>query len=215
MIGEIAMVIGPIYKSGSFACRGGWAKAGGLLEGASLPLSITYSSPMHLKQKWRRRLIFGLLVALGALSWPLSGKALDPAPDWQLKDLQGNEVRLSDYRGKVIILDFWESLCAPCCWEIPSLVDLQRRNEARGLVVIGISYDRWSSLKGLPSFMQRMKINYPIVLGTSETKKRYGATEGYPTTFVIDRQGEIVTKHLGFTKGDVFEKEIEPLLRAN
>jgi peroxiredoxin len=152
-----------------------------------------------------------LALALLALAARIPARAA-AAPDWQLKDLQGHVVKFSDFKGKVVIIDFWESYCAPCCWELSHFVALQDKYGKQGLAIIGIAGDWGHSLQTLPAFIAAHKINYTIVLNANDTGRQFGATHGVPDTFIIDRNGNIVAEHLGFTKSDVFEKEIQPLL---
>ena len=135
----------------------------------------------------------------------------DAAPAWELKDIKGNTVKLSDFKGKVVIVDFWATWCPPCRAEIPNFIALQDKYGKQGLVVVGISVDQGGA-PAVASFAGKNKINYPLVLADDKVAEQYGVTEGIPTTFVIDRKGNIVAKHLGLTESDVFEKEIKGAL---
>jgi thiol-disulfide isomerase/thioredoxin len=148
-----------------------------------------------------------VFLALGSQS-PLLAAA---APAWDLKDVKGDSVKLSDFKGKVVILDFWATWCPPCRAEIPHFIGLQEKYGKQGLVVVGVSVDEGGP-DVVSSFVKANKINYPIVLGNLDVAQLYDATEGIPTTFVIDRTGNIVAKHLGFTDLEVFEKEIKSVL---
>ena len=149
-------------------------------------------------------------LALFALAsqYPLFG---DAAPAWELKDVNGNPVKLADFKGKVVILDFWATWCPPCRAEIPHFIALQDKYRKQGLVVVGVSVDEGGAAV-VSSFVKANKVNYPIVMGNMDVAQLYGATEGIPTTFVIDRKGDIIAKHLGFTDPDVFEKEVKAAL---
>jgi peroxiredoxin len=131
------------------------------------------------------------------------------APAFSLKDTAGHPMQLSDYRGKVVVLDFWATWCEPCKEEIPQLVDLQNRYGAQGLQVLGISMD--DSEDPVREFQQKYKMNYPIAVGTSQVADEYGGVLGLPITFVIDKQGQIVSRHIGATAPAVFEEEIKRL----
>jgi thiol-disulfide isomerase/thioredoxin len=133
------------------------------------------------------------------------------APDWQLTDLNGKPVKLSDFRGKVVLLDFWATWCAPCRIEIPHFVELQKQYGNKGLTVIGVSLDEQGP-QVVKEFAKRFGVTYPIVIGNEKAVEAYGGIDAIPTTFVIDRQGRIVSRHMGYDDKAVFEKEIQSLL---
>jgi len=135
-----------------------------------------------------------------------------PAPQWELKDIDGKPVKLSDYKGKVVILDFWATWCGPCRMEIPGFVDLQKKYADQGLVVIGVSLDTHGT-DAVRSFMKRQGVNYSVVMGNDKLGDDYGGIDGIPTTFIIDRKGNIVGKHVGYEPKARFETEIAPLLK--
>src|SRR5690348_15801968 len=99
------------------------------------------------------------------------GATMRPAPQWELKDLDGKPVKLSDYKGKVVILDFWATWCWPCRMEIPGLIDLQKKYGDRGLVVIGVSLDDGPDV--VRSFMKRQGVNYSVVMANSKIADDY------------------------------------------
>ena len=141
-----------------------------------------------------------------------AAKQGQPAPAWELKDVDGKLVKSSRYQGKVVILDFWATWCPPCRAEIPSFIDLQKQYGKDGLVVVGISLDQGGPA-AVKKFMANAKINYDIVMGDKKITEAHGGIEAIPTTFVLDRQGNIVAKHVGLTEKSEFEKEIKPLLK--
>jgi DsbE subfamily thiol:disulfide oxidoreductase len=140
----------------------------------------------------------------------LSG-ALMPAPSWALQDADGKTIHSSDFKGKVVVLDFWATWCPPCKAEIPSFIALQKEYGKNGLAVIGVSVDEGGA-DVVKSFAQQSGMNYTVVLADDKTTQAFGGIDAIPTTFIIDREGRIVTKHLGFTEKDEFEKELKPLL---
>jgi thiol-disulfide isomerase/thioredoxin len=133
------------------------------------------------------------------------------APDWQLSDVDGKPVKLSDFKGKVVILDFWATWCPPCRVEIPGFVALQKKYSDRGFTVIGVSLDEQGP-SVVKSFMRSFGMNYPVVMGNSKIVVDYGGFEAIPTTFVLDRQGNIVATFQGRTDQATFESVIGPLL---
>jgi peroxiredoxin len=134
-----------------------------------------------------------------------------PAPDFILPQLDRHDLRLSSYRGKVVLLDFWATWCDPCREEIPHLVELQQKYASSGLQIIGISMD--DSPDPVRPFAEQFHMNYPVVMGTAQTGALYGGILGLPITFLIDRDGRIYAKHIGATSAEVFEKEIKTLLQ--
>lgn len=139
-----------------------------------------------------------------------TGKA---APDWQLSDVNGKALKLADFKGKVVVLDFWATWCPPCRAEIPGLVAIQKKYADQGLSVIGISLDEQGPTVVKP-FIERFAINYPVVMGNQKVLTDYGGISAIPTTFVIDREGNVVAAHQGYTDQATFESEISPLLAA-
>ena len=132
------------------------------------------------------------------------------APDFSLTDLSGRNFRLSDYRGKVIVLDFWATWCDPCKQEIPHFIELQARYAAQGLQVLGVSMD--DDEPPVRQFQQQYKMNYPVAMGSPKLADQYGGILGLPITFVIDRKGRITARHVGATDASVIEAEIQKLL---
>jgi cytochrome c biogenesis protein CcmG/thiol:disulfide interchange protein DsbE len=134
-----------------------------------------------------------------------------PAPDFTLKDADGKVVKLSDYKGKVVLLDFWATWCAPCKIEIPWFMDIQRKVKDRGFEVLGVAMDDegWEVVK---PFAARMAINYRLVIGNDMTAQAYGGVDALPTTFLIDRNGKIAAVHVGLASKKEFEDGIEQLL---
>jgi peroxiredoxin len=133
------------------------------------------------------------------------------APAWELPGLDGKTIRSSDFKGKVVVLDFWATWCPPCRAEIPGFIELQKKYATQGLAVVGISVDE-AGLKAVKAFAEKNGINYPVVLADNKNVDAYGGIDGLPTTFIIDRNGHMVKQHLGFTTQAEFEKEVTPLL---
>ena len=134
------------------------------------------------------------------------------APDFSLTDISGKPLKLADYRGKVVMLDFWATWCGPCRIEIPGFVELQKRYGDQGFAVIGISMDDSSDAAAVADFYKQFQMNYPVAIGNERLGELYGGVLGLPTTLVIGRDGRIYAKHVGAAGVDVFESEIKQLL---
>lgn len=136
-----------------------------------------------------------------------------PAPEFSLKDADGRTVRLSDYRGKVVLLNFWATWCGPCKFEIPWFKEFEQKNKDRGLAVLGVAMDDegWDAVK---PFLSSLQVNYRILMGNEQVSQLYGGVESLPTTFLIDRDGRIASVHVGLVSKSDYEHEIEQLLSA-
>jgi len=135
------------------------------------------------------------------------------SPVFSLTDLNGRNLELASYRGKVVLLDFWATWCGPCRIEIPGFVELQNRYREQGLAVIGISLD--DGPEPVREFYREYKMNYPVAMGDEKVSELFGGILGLPTTFLIGRDGRIYSKHIGATDISVFEAEIKELLAAD
>ena len=133
------------------------------------------------------------------------------APEFELKDADGKTVRLSDYKGKVVLLDFWATWCGPCKIEIPWFIEFERSYKDKGFAVIGVAMDEegWTIVK---PFISELAINYRILQGSDATAALYGGVDALPTTFLIDRSGKIAATHVGLTGRDDFEDGIKKLI---
>jgi len=135
------------------------------------------------------------------------------APDFSLKDVNGATVRLSDYRGKVVLLNFWATWCGPCKFEIPWFIEFEQANKDRGFAVIGISMDEegWAVVK---PFVAAMNVNYRTLLGDDSIAELFGGIDALPTSFLIDREGKVASMHFGLINKSIYENEIQELLSA-
>jgi thiol-disulfide isomerase/thioredoxin len=131
--------------------------------------------------------------------------------NFTLKDIDGKDVTLSQFKGKVIVLNLWATWCGPCKAEIPGFVELQAKYR-NDVVIIGYSTD--DPADKAKAFATEYKINYPVVLGEGkeDLQEAYGPIWGIPSTFIISREGKVCKKHIGIAPKAVFEKEIKALL---
>ena len=161
-------------------------------------------------KRTKLRTLFVLLLLFVAV---IEATAQQKAPDLSFKDINGKTIRLSDLKGKVVLLNFWATWCVPCRAEIPDFIKNQRRYRARGLRILGITYppERRSEVR---SFMRELKINYPVVIGSKETKQAFTPSETLPLTVVIDRQGNIREIIAGIMYADEFNEKVKPLLSS-
>lgn len=125
------------------------------------------------------------------------------APDFSLTSFNKNEIKLSNYRGKVVILDFWATWCPPCRAEIPHFIELYKKYKEQGLVIIGMAIDEKYKVE---KFIKEYKINYPVVMGDEKIAGDFGGVYGLPTTFIIDKEGYIKEKFVGYRPKEVFEE---------
>ena len=131
------------------------------------------------------------------------------APEFVLKSLDGKDIKLSDYRGKVVILDFWATWCPPCKMELPHFKTLLDRYGDKGLVMIGVALDKEPAVR---DFVAKEKLKNVVCIGDEAIVRAYGGITGIPTTFIIDKDGAIQAKYVGYRSLQEFERKITPLL---
>lgn len=162
--------------------------------------------------------VAGIATYLGACSyfeadWPAIKDVKDRkrAPDFSLTDADGKPAKLSDYRGKVVVLNFWATWCGPCAVEIPWFIQFQKEYKDRDFTVLGVSEDEdgWKSVR---PFMAREKVNYRMTVASELVTQQYGGVEQLPTTFLIDREGRVAGTHLGLVSMNTYRHEITTLL---
>jgi peroxiredoxin len=153
-----------------------------------------------------------------ALAWALAGTGCakksraKAAPEFSLKDANGKTVRLADYKGKVVLLDFWATWCGPCKIEIPWFMEFENQFRNQGFAVVGISMDEdgWTAIN---PYVKNMKMNYRILLGNDAVSAAYGGLDSLPTTLLINRDGGIASVHVGVSMGkEEFKNAIVQLL---
>ena len=155
-----------------------------------------------------------LLAGCSSGSTPAPAKALGKAPDFELADLSGAKVRFADTAGTVRLVNFWATWCAPCREEIPYFKEFETRYGPKGFKVVGIAMDD-EGLSVVKPFVDEMGMNYLVLLGNEEVGDRFGGLVGYPTTFLVGRDGTILKKWPGAAPRRVFEKEIEGALAGS
>lgn len=182
----------------------------------------------------RKILIIGLALTLGAVALflyersrgPVTTTEVDPstlvpapapairgtvAPEFELPDVNGTVVKLSDFKDKVVLVNFWATWCAPCEIETPWFVEFDKKYGDAGLEIVGISLDE-DGVEPVKQFMEKYNIEYNIVMGNEDTAQTFGGVIGLPTTFIVDQQGKFYSMHRGLVSKDIYVEEIEELL---
>ena len=144
----------------------------------------------------------------------------EPAPDVIFKDLEGKDVPLSSFKGKVVLINFWATWCDPCYIEIPWLIEMQQKYGARGFTVLGVSMDDEGKAAVAPFLAkerfnvngQKLPMNYPIVLGNDDVATKFGGLLGYPTSFLISKDGKEIKKIQGLIPFEELTRTIESQL---
>ncbi len=133
--------------------------------------------------------------------------------NFELNGINGKQVKLADYKGKVVIVDFWATWCPPCRRGIPDLIDIQKEFKD-SVVVVGISVDR-DTKKDVVPFAKKMGINYPVAYADMEVIQKFGGIQAIPTSFIIDQNGNIVESHVGLYPKETYVKTIKKLIEKS
>jgi thiol-disulfide isomerase/thioredoxin len=144
----------------------------------------------------------------GSVSGKLQGQV---APDFELQSLDGKTVKLSDFHGKAVLLNFWATWCGPCKIEMPWFVELQKEYGPQGFQIVGVAMDD-ASPEEIAKFAKQMDVNYPVLLGKEAVGQSYGGVGVLPTTFFIDRDGKLVAREFGLQSRSVFVDHIKEAL---
>ncbi|HEY3376878.1 MAG TPA: TlpA disulfide reductase family protein [Armatimonadota bacterium] len=163
---------------------------------------------------WGGVALLALVVGLGALQYAHAATATGKKPvNFTLTTVNNKKISLSDYRGKVVVVDMWATWCGYCVREIPGLVALQREATAakQPLQIIGVSVD--ADRDDVRQFVAANKINYPIAYNDEKAMRPFGEVYGLPTKFIIDKQGVLVDKIIGAVEKDVLQKRLAPYLK--
>jgi peroxiredoxin len=163
----------------------------------------------------KRTIAVVFVTLLSMLSGVASVAALERgarAPEIGLSDTRGRSINVSEYRGKVVLVDFWASWCAPCREELPVLERLYGRYKARGFVVVGVNVDR--SVDNMRDFLRRTRLSFPIVHDAQQHVASRYRPPRMPSSYLVDKQGVIRFVHAGFRASDArsLEREIQQLL---
>jgi peroxiredoxin len=197
--------------------RWGWMAAGTIA--AALPL-MAFPTTRAFAQRcvsacagpsnWVHGLLVGNVSSTVPSSVLVKADERRAAPDFVLDDASGKPVKLSDFRGKVVLLNFWATWCAPCAAEIPWFIEFQQAHQGAGFAVLGVSLDEhgWEAVK---PYITEHKVNYGIMLGNDDVAQLYGANS-LPATFIIDRSGRIAATHVGICGKGEYEADIRRVL---
>jgi len=165
-------------------------------------------------------LILIVMVLAGCWSYQPSGdgsvgvsQQKSMAPEFELERVTGGTLSSSDLKGKVVIVDFWATWCEPCIAEIPNYNRIQDTYAARGVEVLGITVES-GPLDSIKPKVEDFQMKYSVVVGDDDVVAGFGGLIGFPTTFIVDKEGRVYKKYLGMTrnKKDMIEKDIEKLL---
>jgi thiol-disulfide isomerase/thioredoxin len=136
------------------------------------------------------------------------------APDFNLKDVNGKPAKLSEYKGKVVLLNFWATWCGPCKAEIPWFIEFEKQYKDQGFAVLGVAMDDegWDVVK---PYIESKQINYRVVMGTDMVAQLYGGVDSLPSTFIIDRDGRVAAVHIGLAGKNDYRNDVVQLLQQN
>ncbi|MGO9649912.1 Alkyl hydroperoxide reductase [Candidatus Sulfotelmatobacter sp. SbA7] len=160
-------------------------------------------------------LVFGFNMARKSKNNSVPGPQAkgDTAPDFTLQSLDGKTIRLSDWRGQAVLLNFWATWCAPCKIEMPWFVELQKQYGPQGFQIVGVAMDD-ASPKDIADFAKEMGVNYPVLLGKESVGDAYGGVQFLPENFYIDRNGKLVARAFGLKSRSEIEDDIKAIIAS-
>jgi len=197
--------------------RWGWLVVGAVAAGVPLmafPTTRVFAqrcvSACVGQASWVRDLFVGNISSSAPSTVYVKSEHRKMAPDFALDDASGKTVKLSEFRGRVVLLNFWATWCAPCNLEIPWFIEFQNNHQDSGFTTIGISLDEngWDAVR---PYMDKRKINYRVIVGNDDVAQLYGAAS-LPTTFIIDKAGRIAATHVGLCSRSEYEADIRAVL---
>jgi len=169
------------------------------------------SYPTSLMKTLRLFFVFAVSIAAVVIA-RAEAVPVTPAPAWKLKDLDGKVVSSEQFKGKVVVIDFWATWCGPCRMEIPGYIELQKKYGKDGLVIVGVSLDE----KGpsvVKQFAEKFGVNYQMVMADEGIVEAFGGIEAIPTTFIVDRSGKIRDRKIGAEPTAEYEKRLLAFLK--
>ncbi|MDD3088551.1 MAG: TlpA disulfide reductase family protein [Candidatus Omnitrophica bacterium] len=166
---------------------------------------------MFLRKKGILMIAASIIMMLSLASCQAPNASAEKAPDFTLNDLDGKPFSLSSTVGKVVVINFFATWCPPCRMEVPDFQDLHERYAGQGLVIVGISMDQGGAADVKP-FVKANGVTYTVVMGNQNVAARYGGIRGIPTTFLIDREGNISQKMVGYRPKETIEAAVRELL---
>lgn len=150
-----------------------------------------------------------ILLALISISNAIDASAANDAPDFKLTDLDGNKITLADYAGKVVFVNFWATWCAPCRQEIPGFVEVYEKYKDQGFVILGVAVS--DKKNKVVEYVKENNMSYPCAMGTAAIVKDYEPGNAIPATIIIDREGKIHHKHVGYMEKSQVENLFQEL----
>ncbi|MFH0989485.1 MAG: TlpA disulfide reductase family protein [bacterium] len=146
-----------------------------------------------------------------ALTTSVLAQSKPMAPDFSLKTSDGKVIQLDQYKGKVVVVNFWATWCPPCRQEIPGFLKVYKSYRSKGLEIIGIALDQ-EGWEVVTPFVKKQKLTYPVVIGTQDVVRKFGGIQSIPTTFLVDKSGTVVKRQVGYWDEQEFETAVKALL---